>query len=86
MNGMAHQLGPSFLCCTGLGGEIRPVSHLDRRLIEAAKLGFTTAVVPRTPSGMQKPAGKGNKGIATIECATISEALQAVLGPPQHRN
>ncbi|KAK9866160.1 hypothetical protein WJX84_003732 [Apatococcus fuscideae] len=70
----------------GLGGEIRPVSHLDRRLIEAAKLGFTTAVVPRTPSGMQKQGGKSNRGIATVECATISEALHAVLGPPQHRN
>jgi DNA repair protein RadA/Sms len=30
----------------GLGGEIRSVAHIQRRLQEAARLGFTTAVVP----------------------------------------
>lgn len=30
----------------GLTGEIRPVTGLDRRLAEAARLGFTTALVP----------------------------------------
>lgn len=30
----------------GLGGELRPVGHIDRRLAEAARLGFTTAIVP----------------------------------------
>lgn len=31
----------------GLTGEIRPVSRLEQRLREAAKLGFTTAIVPK---------------------------------------
>jgi len=31
----------------GLSGEIRPVIHLDRRLEEAARLGFSRAVVPQ---------------------------------------
>ncbi|WP_289025044.1 DNA repair protein RadA, partial [uncultured Cellulosimicrobium sp.] len=31
----------------GLAGDIRPVAGLDRRLAEAARLGFTRAVVPR---------------------------------------
>lgn len=30
----------------GLGGEIRPVTHVDRRIREAAKLGFKRAVFP----------------------------------------
>ena len=30
----------------GLGGEIRPVTHVDRRIQEAAKLGFTRAIFP----------------------------------------
>jgi len=30
----------------GLGGEVRPVSHLEKRLQEAAKLGFKNAMVP----------------------------------------
>ena len=31
----------------GLTGEIRTINHLDKRLIEAAKMGFTTAIVPK---------------------------------------
>ncbi len=30
----------------GLGGEIRPVTHVDRRIREAAKLGFTRVMFP----------------------------------------
>lgn len=30
----------------GLGGEIRPVPHIERRINEAAKLGFTKAIFP----------------------------------------
>ena len=40
----------------GLGGEIRQVSHVKRRLAEAARMGFERAIVPRaTPDvpGMQ---------------------------------
>ncbi|MBS3761919.1 MAG: DNA repair protein RadA [Planctomycetes bacterium] len=40
----------------GLSGEVRAVSHLDRRLTEAAKLGFEKAIVPagnkKVPSGL----------------------------------
>ena len=35
----------------GLLGELRPVPGLDRRLREAARLGFRTAVVPKTRHG-----------------------------------
>lgn len=44
----------------GLAGEVRPVSGLSRRLTEARRLGFTTAIVPtsrgdgvRCPDGMR---------------------------------
>ncbi len=30
----------------GLGGEIRSVSHIDKRISEAKKLGFKTAIIP----------------------------------------
>ncbi len=30
----------------GLGGEIRSVGHIEKRIQEAAKLGFKTAIVP----------------------------------------
>merc|ERR1719498_2331063 len=35
-----------FMGELGLGGELRSVRHLDRRLAEASKLGFRRAVVP----------------------------------------
>jgi DNA repair protein RadA/Sms len=44
----------------GLSGELRAVSHLSRRLNEAAKLGFSRCIVPAThhrlrdvPAGME---------------------------------
>ena len=41
----------------GLGGELRQVHRTERRLAEAARLGFTRAVVPRSapdaPPGMR---------------------------------
>jgi DNA repair protein RadA/Sms len=41
----------------GLGGEVRRVPGIERRLAEAARMGFATAMVPpgmwRTPAGMK---------------------------------
>ncbi len=31
----------------GLTGEIRPVSHIERRIVEAEKLGFSSALLPK---------------------------------------
>jgi DNA repair protein RadA/Sms len=41
---------PDVVACAevGLGGELRQVNRLDRRLSEAARMGFRTAVVPRS--------------------------------------
>lgn len=43
-------LPPTLVACgeIGLGGELRQVGQLERRLAEAARLGFTHAVVPRS--------------------------------------
>ena len=54
----------------GLAGEIRQVSHAQRRLTEAARLGFRTAIVPaNSPNGVE--------GIRLLRVATIGEALAA---------
>ncbi len=42
----------------GLSGELRSVSHLERRLLEGAKLGFCRAVVP-TQRGAKAPSIEG---------------------------
>jgi len=41
----------------GLAGEIRPVQRGQERLKEAAKLGFTQAIVPAANQPKQKIAG-----------------------------
>lgn len=33
----------------GLGGELRPLYQMERRLIEAARLGFRQAIIPKRP-------------------------------------
>jgi DNA repair protein RadA/Sms len=57
----------------GLAGELRPVSGTDRRLAEAARLGFTHAIVPRggatgAPDGMK-----------VLEADDLRSALAAAL-------
>jgi DNA repair protein RadA/Sms len=60
----------------GLSGELRPVSQLDRRIGEAAKLGFDTCLLPSSsPSGFSAP-----NGIGLRRAGTLSEAVKAVLG------
>jgi DNA repair protein RadA/Sms len=55
----------------GLAGEIRPVSAVRSRLAEAARLGFTTALVPKA-SGANSAGG-----ITVVEVGTLSDALAA---------
>jgi predicted ATP-dependent serine protease len=50
--------------------------QLERRLAEAAKLGFKRALIPATGG----PPSSTIKGIQLIPCATVAQALEAVLG------
>jgi len=61
----------------GLLGELRPVSGLDRRLREAARLGFDRAIVP----GGRPGAGANVPGIRVVPVANLRDALDAALGP-----
>ncbi len=56
----------------GLGGELRPVPQIDRRLAEARRLGFRAAIVPR------RSAPQGEKGV--LSAATLAEAIERALG------
>jgi DNA repair protein RadA/Sms len=57
----------------GLTGELRTVSGLERRLREAARLGFRRAIVPRLPAPLSVP------GIEIVAVPTLREALAAAL-------
>jgi len=61
----------------GLLGELRSVTGLERRLREATRLGFSTAIVPRP--------GRGGRpvdvpGLEIIEAATLRDAIGVALG------
>jgi DNA repair protein RadA/Sms len=53
----------------GLAGEVRPVQGGIVRLKEAAKLGFTKAIVPKTNMPKQKIAGLEVIGVDRLEQA-----------------
>lgn len=56
----------------GLAGEVRAVPGIVKRIIEAERQGFTHAIIPASPHGLDKvPAG-----FKVREVATLSEALQ----------
>jgi DNA repair protein RadA/Sms len=59
----------------GLAGEIRPVTGVPRRLAEAARLGFRTAIVPKDALGSAPtPAG-----IRVVEVADIASAIGSAM-------
>jgi DNA repair protein RadA/Sms len=62
----------------GLLGELRSVSGLERRLREAARLGFTRAIVPRPASGAATPVVPG---IEVLTAATLADAIRLTLAP-----
>jgi DNA repair protein RadA/Sms len=61
----------------GLLGELRPVAGLARRLREAARHGFTVAIVPTPRRGA--PAEPAPEGLRVIAVATLREAINAAL-------
>lgn len=63
-----------FIGEVGLGGELRAVSQLEKRITEAAKLGFSSAIVPKQSlNGVKIP-----KGFAAYGVGTIGEAMQII--------
>jgi DNA repair protein RadA/Sms len=61
---------PRMVACgeVGLGGEIRQVAQLERRLNEAARLGFTDALVPLI-------APEPPPGIRAIRVGSVADAI-----------
>jgi len=76
------------VCAVGevsLSGDVRRVPGLDRRLAEAARLGFTTALVPFGHKG--EAVSSASAGIHTLPVQTVHDAIMAVLaltGKPEH--
>ena len=59
----------------GLGGEVRSVSHIDKRIQEAEKLGFENIIIP----GNNKKTIKAKSKINIITVDNVSDAIENVL-------
>jgi DNA repair protein RadA/Sms len=64
----------------GLSGELRSVSHLDRRLREAHSLGFSRAIIPATAQRVPTIAG-----LEIRKLARLGEVIQTLLVPAPGR-
>ncbi len=61
----------------GLNGELRGTSQLERRIAEAARLGFRSCLIPRRASGTTGESREPlhSAGIRLIEAGSVTEAL-----------
>ena len=62
----------------GLSGELRSVAQLDRRLIEAERLGFRRCLLPRATLNRPHP----STTLELLPAATLREAVPAALAAP----
>jgi DNA repair protein RadA/Sms len=68
-----------FLGEVGLGGELRPIGQLERRLAEAARMGFRTAYLPGRAGSAAAPQASG---IRLIAVATVGELVERLWPGP----
>lgn len=64
--------GLAVLGEVGLSGELRAVPQLERRIAEAARLGFKRCLIPETSSRLTSSV----KGIEVAPASTVAEALR----------
>ena len=69
-------VNPGAVCIgeIGLSGELRTVTHLERRIQEASRLGFRKAIIP-IQSGKTPPIS--SLGIELIPVSSVAEAIDA---------
>lgn len=93
ISGLRDMAVPADSCVfgeVGLAGEVRAVSHAERRAIEASRLGFARCVLPRT--GLQKLGHLKNEvqlhGVVTLRAAVdtlLPGALSGDAGSASYR-
>ena len=73
----AIEQGTILLGEVGLGGELRPVTRVETRIREAAKLGFKQCILPKMRQGVEREltSTSGNT-IRLTHAATLAEALE----------
>ena len=68
----------------GLGGEIRAVNQIERRVMEAKRLGFKQCIIPAHNLKAFRERGAAHlvwQGVELIGCKDVTSAIQQLLGP-----
>ncbi|NJN65869.1 MAG: DNA repair protein RadA [Chloroflexaceae bacterium] len=63
----------------GLSGELRSVSQLDRRVSEAARLGFRRVVTPVVGPSQEAPPAPATEGLSIHAVRSLAEVVMMVL-------
>ena len=83
ISSLAERRTFSALVCIGelgLAGDVRSVPGVERRLAEAARLGYSKAIVPK--GSIERSALPA--GMKVLEVSTLREALERALKPAVH--
>ena len=67
----------------GLLGELRPVAGFERRIREAARLGFSRAIAPRPNGPAEQDRAEraaADAHVRLVVASTLREAVAAALG------
>nr|CAB3467026.1 unnamed protein product [Digitaria exilis] len=68
----------AFIGEIGLGGELRTVPRMDKRVMAIAKLGYKKCVVPKTSEKLLKPL---NLDIEIVACSNLKQFINAIFRP-----
>jgi DNA repair protein RadA/Sms len=68
--------GSVFLGEVGLGGELRPIGQIERRIAEAGRMGFGTAYVPARTASLAR-----DQGVELVPIATVADLIARLFGP-----
>lgn len=73
-------LDSKLLVCgeVGLAGEVRRVAQLDQRLSEAERLGFRSAIVPKSSLAALPKASQKDRKLSVIGVGNLTEAMDAI--------
>lgn len=68
----------AFIGEIGLGGELRSVPRMDKRVMAIAKLGYKKCVVPKTSEKLLKPL---KLDIEILPCSNLKQFINAIFRP-----
>ena len=63
----------------GLSGEVRAVSMAEQRVLEAAKLGFETCLLPQVCISAAENTFRKIKGIRLTGVRTVGDAMHSII-------